>query len=105
MTGIADIVLPFTATKQPQVDRFGWTSGCSFSAYGLRLGLRANDQGVLAAAQEAVPLSWQAAATGEVDILYSLRVEDSVAHQRRASDYLLFCDSTLVARAGDLTPL
>jgi hypothetical protein len=105
MTGIADIPLPFTAIKQPQVDRLGWTSGRSFSAYGLRLGLRANDQAVLAAAQVAVPLSWQAVATGEVDILYSLRVEASVAHQRRSSDYLLYCDSTLLARAHDLTPL
>ena len=105
MTGIADIALPFTATTQPQIDRFEWKAGRSFSAYGLRLGLRANDQAALAAALVAVPLSWQAAATGEVDILYSVRVDAPVAHQQRCGDHLLYCDSTLLARARDLTPL
>lgn len=102
MTSIADIALPFTATKQPQVDRFEWTTGRSFSAYGLRLGLRANDQAALAAALAVVPLSWQAAATDEVDVLYSLRVD---APQGRFGDYLLYCDSTLLARTRDLTSL
>ena len=105
MTGIADIALPFTATTQPQTDRFEWKAGRSFSAYGLRLGLRANDPAALAAALLAVPLSWQAAATGEVDVLYSLRVGDPVARQRRSSDHLLYCDSTLLTRTRDLAPL
>jgi hypothetical protein len=105
MTGIDLPTLPFSATKQPQVDRFGWTAGRSFSAYGLRLGLRANDPATLAAALVAAPLSWQATATGEVDVLYSLCVDASLARQGRASDYRLFCDSTLLARAHDLTPV
>jgi hypothetical protein len=103
MTGIVHLALPFAATKQPQVDRFEWTAGRSFSAYGLRLGLRANNSAALAAALVAVPLSWQAAATGEADVLYSLRVDAPAARQRRSSDYLLYCDSTLLARTRDLT--
>jgi hypothetical protein len=67
--------------------------------------LRANDSAALAAALVAVPLSWQAAATGEVDVLYSLRVNAPDARQRRSSDHLLYCDSTLLARARDLGPL
>jgi hypothetical protein len=105
MTGIAELRLPFTATKQPQVDRFGWTAGRSFSAYGLRLGLRTNNQAALAAALVAAPISWQATTTGEVDVLYSLRVAAPLVRPRRTSDHLLYCDSTLLARARDLTPL
>ena len=102
MIDIADPTLPFTATKQPKVDRFGWTAGCSFSAYGLSLGLRASDPATLAAALSAVPLSWQASATGEVDVLYSLHVAAPLASLQRSSDHLLYCDSTLLARASDL---
>ena len=105
MTGTDLPTLPFTATKQPQVDRFGWTAGRSFSAYGLRLGLRANDPAALAAALVAAPLSWQATTTGEVDVLYSLRVAAPLARPRRSNDHLLYCDSTLLARARDLTPV
>jgi hypothetical protein len=99
MTSIADSVLPIAATKQPQADDVEWMAGRHFSAYGLRLGLRANDQAAFAAALLAVPLSWQAAAASEVDVLYSLRADtappQSGAHQ-------LYCDSALIACSHDL---
>jgi hypothetical protein len=99
VTSIANLTLPFTTIEPPQIDHVEWTTGRSFSAYGLRLGLRANDQATLDAALAAVPLSWQPAATGEVDVLYSLRVDASPG---RSSDYLLFCDSTPLTRTRDL---
>ena len=50
MTGNIDTALSFTTTTQSQIDHVEWTAGRSFSAYGLRLGLRANDLAALAAA-------------------------------------------------------
>jgi hypothetical protein len=66
--------LPYLYDTAPQAraDRLGWTAGHSFTAYGLRFGLRVNDPSVLATARAAAPLSWQATSAGEVDILYSL---------------------------------
>ncbi len=103
MTEIAQLTLPFTAARQPKLDRFEWVVGRSFSAYGTRLGLRATDSATLATVLLAVPLSWQVAPIGEVDVLYSLRGAAPLAGQERPGDYQLYCDSSLIARAPDLT--
>jgi hypothetical protein len=73
----------------------------SFSAYGLRFGLRVNDATVLAVACAAAPFGWQAAPPGEVDVLYSLRV----APPSQRNYHLLSCGSVLIARAPDLEAL
>jgi hypothetical protein len=73
---------------------------CHFSAYGLRFGLRAQDAAALAQACATVPLGWQAAPGGAVDIRYSLELSADTADQ-----HLLYCGSALVARARDLTTL
>lgn len=101
MSGIIDIAPPFTATRQPRVDNFRWAAGPCFSAYGLRLGLRSNDQAALAAALPTAPISWQPTAAGEADVLYSLGVDES----QGPSEYLLFCDTALLARGYDLEAL
>src|SRR5213594_2506147 len=90
---------------QARVDRLGWTAGHSFTAYGLRFGLRVNDTSVLAAARAAAPLSWQATSAGEVDVLYSLRVASPIARQGLSTNHLLYCGSELLARALDLPPV
>ena len=79
-----------------------WTPGQSFSAYGLRFGLRVSDPSALDAVCAAVPLGWQAAPLGEVDVLYSLRVAPPSQRQRQRNEYLLYCGSALLARALDL---
>jgi hypothetical protein len=96
--------LPYLCdTTQPaDVDRLCWTAGQSFSAYGLRFGLRVSQQAALADACAAAPLGWQTTATGEVDILYSLHVAAPLASQ---SDNRLYCGPALLARARDLTPV
>ncbi len=95
----------YDTTPQARVDRLGWTAGHSFTAYGLRFGLRVNDPSVLAAARAAAPFSWQATSTGEVDVLYSLRVASPIAHQGLRTYHLLYCGSELLARTLDLPPV
>lgn len=83
------------------MDRVDWTSEQLFSAYGLRFGLRVNVAVALSAACAAVPLGWQTAPSGEVDVLYSLIVTPSGYPNK----YLLYCGSKLIDHAPDLETL
>src|SRR3954447_3175217 len=93
-------LLPFTTSSQAKIDPLGWMAEQSFSAYGLRFGLRVNDAAVLDAACAAAPLGWQSAPQGEVDVLYSLCV--ALPSQGQPNEHLLYCGSALLARALDL---
>jgi hypothetical protein len=83
-------------------DSLEWAAEMGFLAHGLRFGLRATDPLALHRLCDAIPLSWQRAPTGAVDMLYSLRV---AAPSARREEILLHCDSELVARAHDLEPV
>jgi len=95
--------LPFTTTSQANADRLGWAAGQSFSAYGLRFGLRVSDAVILDAVCDAAPFGWQTAPPGAVDVLYSLRV--APLSQAQPNEHLLSCGSALIARALDLEAL
>jgi hypothetical protein len=84
------------------MDHVDWMPDQSFSAYGLRFGLRVNDATALDAACATAPLGWQAAPPGEVDVLYSLRIAPPSLHHDQGNEHLLSCDSALIARALDL---
>lgn len=73
----------------------------SFQAYGVRFGLRANDPAALARALSTLPLGWQPAPEGEVDILYSLHV----ASPGLDSHHWLYEGATLLASAPSLDGL
>lgn len=51
------------------------------------------------------PLGWQVAPTGEVDILYSLRLAPPSSRQGQRNYHLLYCGSALLARTLELSPL
>lgn len=107
-TVMSCVSLPYlshTTTQQGKVDRLGWTNGRTFSAYGLRFGLRSNTSAGLEQAAGHLPLGWHAAPGGEVDILYSLRLAPPGNPQSRRSYHLLYCGAALVARSLDLPPL
>jgi len=87
------------------VDRLGWTDGASFTAYGLRFGLRSNNAAVLTQVAPHLPLGWQPTSTDEVDILYSLRVAPPSQCQGQRNYHLLFCGSALLARSLEFSPL
>ena len=62
--------LPHITVCQEKVDRLGWTDGTTFSAFGLRFGLRSNDPSALSDAAPHTPLGWQSSPMEVVDILY-----------------------------------
>ena len=88
---------------QKQLDNLGWTEGKSFTAYGLRFGLQADDPAALGQVALHVPLGWQPVPAGDdVDILYSLQSAPLDPHRDVGGEYLLYCDSMLLARAAAL---
>jgi hypothetical protein len=87
------------------MDHVDWMPDQSFSAYGLRFGLRVNDATALDAACATAPLGWQTASPGEVDVLYSLHVAPPSERQEQRNEHLLSCGSALIARALDLEAL
>jgi hypothetical protein len=74
--------------------------GCfqSFTAYGLRFGLRVNDPAALEAACAAAPLGWEPAPIAEGDVLYTLRI----APPHTSNSHLLTCGSIVIASDPDL---
>ncbi len=106
---------PTTPKGKANVDRPGGTAGQSYTAYGLRFGLRSNHPAGMAQAAPYAPLGWQVAptgGTGTVDILYSLRLAHSTSsgqapaseRQGRRNYHLLYCGSALLARSLELPP-
>ena len=87
-------LLPFSLTLQSKLDSHDWTDGASFTAFGLRFGIRTNDAELLAHIAPHLPLSWQTAPNGEVDILYSIH--------RNADAYSLDCDAEPIVQDADL---
>src|SRR5256885_1731450 len=54
-----------------KLDRLVWAEGLSVRAYGVRLGLRASEPGVLGPLIERLPPEWKPAASPVVDRVYS----------------------------------
>jgi hypothetical protein len=79
--------------------------GQSFTAYGLRFGLRANHLAALEQAAPYLPLGWQPTPTGQVDFLYSLWLAPANQQKGRRNDHRLYCGSALLAHTLDLPPL
>lgn len=98
-------VLPHITVCQEKVDRLGWTDGTTFSAFGLRFGLRSNDPSALTDAASHAPLGWRPSPMDVVDILYSLRVASPSPRRGVRHFNLLYCGSALIARSFDLAPL
>src|SRR5690242_8129156 len=97
--------LPHITVCQEKVDRLGWTDGVTFSAFGLRFGLRSNDSSALIEAAPHAPLGWQSNPMDVVDILYSLRVAPPSPRRGLRHFNLLYCGSAVLARSFDLAPL
>lgn len=71
----------------------------------MRFGLRSNNPAALEQATPHLPLGWQAAPVGEVDILYSLRLAPPSQRKGQRNYHLLYCGSALLARSLELPPL
>jgi hypothetical protein len=80
-----------------KLDRLVWAAGITFTAYGVKVGVRVNDREVLATVAERLPPGWRHSASPSVAKLYSLIVgEGDDRRVRRFS--LLYAGAELLAR-------
>src|SRR5215213_192989 len=85
-----------------KVDRLGWAVGTAITAYGVRLGIRANDAEALGKFLESIPFKWKPARTHFVDRMYSI-LAGGAGPQGKARRYsLAYANSTRLARTMDM---
>ena len=85
-----------------KVDRLGWTAGLSVTAYGASVGVRTNDETVLARMLPLLPPAWHPSESPIVDTLFSLRVGPPTTRKGRRNYHLLYAGATRLARTFDL---
>jgi len=78
-------------------DGVGWASGTCFEAYGVRVGVRSNQQGLLAWLEPHLPPGWAPTSSSLVDQLFSLWVDP----RERGAD-AVEAGAAKTVRAGDL---
>src|SRR5689334_7192989 len=83
-----------------KIDRLGWAAGLCFTAYGVRVGIRANDAHVASHFPDYLPPGWKPARSNLVERLYSLRVGGNRRGIR--AFHLLYAGAARVARTHDL---
>jgi len=83
-----------------KLDRLGWTVGTRFRAYGLSIGLRADDAGLLERMKERLPYGSQPAASRYVDRIYYAKAAGTKGSVVRRFN-LLYTGANRIARADD----
>lgn len=81
-----------------KLDRLGWAVGFSFVSYGVRIGIRVNDPGVLERVANALPPRWKPSRSPVVTELCSLLTGGSTPGSRIRRYHLLYWGSTRIAR-------
>jgi hypothetical protein len=64
--------LEWSSPRMEKLDRLAWVAGTAFLSYGVRVGIRANDHGVLEQVRDYMPLIWTPSSSSVVDVLHSL---------------------------------
>ncbi len=85
-----------------KIDRLGWAAGMHVVAYGVRIGVRANDEKVLARIPDLLPPGWKPAASPVVDCLYSLVVGGAPSGPNIRRYNLLYAGAARLARTMEL---
>src|SRR3954469_9856881 len=89
-----------------KIDRLGWAAGISFTSYGVRVGVRANNAEALRAAQDYFPPGWKGADAPVVERLYSLVLNGGGEARRGVRRFnLLYGDIVRLARTRDADEL
>ena len=86
-----------------KLDRLGWAAGFSFVAYGVRIGIRANDEGVLAQVPAYLAGDWKPAELPVVERLYSVIASGSDSQPGVRRFNLLYGDSGRLVRSRELS--
>ncbi|MBI3798296.1 MAG: hypothetical protein HY268_15195 [Deltaproteobacteria bacterium] len=85
-----------------KLDRLGWAAGITFSAYGLRIGIRVNNAEVLEQLLGLLPPGWKPSAAAVVDRLYSLISGGTGPRPTVRRFNLLYADAVRLMRTLDL---
>lgn len=85
-----------------KIDRLGWTGGMAFTAYGVRVGVRANNAAALSALPRYLPPDWKPAPSPVVERLYSLVVGGEGRRRGVRNFNLLYGDHFRLARSVNL---
>lgn len=88
-----------------KIDRLGWTAGFAFTSYGVQVGVRTNDSGVLDQMRDCLPPEWKPARSTLVDRLYSLKVGGEATRPGIRRYNLLYGDLLRIGRSLDLSEL
>ena len=84
-----------------KLDRLGWAAGVSFTAFGLKIGIRVSAPAVPADLLDCLPPLWQPLRSPLVDHLLSFRLGGSGPRPGSKSFYLIHAGVELVARTLD----
>lgn len=90
--------LKSTVAQPTKVDRLEWSAGFSIKSYGVRIGIRSNDPGVLDRVRQHLPHEWQSASSPVVDRLYSIQLGGAKARRFNT----LYGDHLQLERSLDL---
>lgn len=85
-----------------KVNRLGWAAGISFRAYGVRIGVRVNDEKALDQVVDHLPPGWAPASSPVVDRLYSLKVGGEGSRPNLRRFHLVYANDARIGRVLDL---
>lgn len=87
-----------------KIDRLGWADGISFTAYGVRVGIRVSNPTIMHRIPDLLPPSWKPARSGNVERLYSLVVGGAGSRPSVRRFNVLYADADRMSRSMDLEP-
>ena len=85
-----------------ELDRLGWAAGIAFTAYGVSVGVRVSDPGVLERVRALLPPGWKPAGKPTVRRLYSLIVGGPTSRPGVRRFNLLYSNAARLLRTHDL---
>ena len=85
-----------------KIDRLAWSEGISFTAYGLRIGVRVNVPSALDELSYKFPPGWKPSDNPVVDRLYSFILGGTNQNTGRRSFLIAYGNSARLARTMDL---
>jgi serine kinase of HPr protein (carbohydrate metabolism regulator) len=84
-----------------KLDRLVWAAGITFTAYGVKVGVRVSEPASLARVAERLPPGWKPSASPRVSKLYSLISGGTNGNRRVRRFHLLYAGARLVGRTLD----
>ena len=86
----------------PKLDRLDWAEGIAVIAYGVRVGIRANQPGVIEQYLSSLPPSWKLARSPNVERLYSIIARGEGRGRGAKRYHAVYADGERIARVKRL---